>query len=850
MSKENNPSAQEQIDKRGDPTVLKKLKSLRCILLDKLSELKILDSEIIDLVDETKIEEDVTNSCGFASAIQACIVDLETAIEAEENTGKGQDIQGTTLGSQNSNSSIQAGTQSNASTIPTHAKLPKLELRKFSGDPINWHPFWESFESAIHKNTTLSDVERFQYLKSLLEVSATQTISGLALTSSNYDHAVQLLDKRFGNKQVIISKHMELLMQLPKVSDGSDLKQLRQPLYRTEAAVRSLKGIGISTETYGTFLTPVIIGKIPQELRLILSRGTSEDWDLDTIIKSFTEELKIRKRCALGTVTEQTKLKEKREFGFGIRTESRKKILRQKGKCFGCLRSGHVSRDCQARCHRCSGKHHVALCSVQYYPEYPITTRRARDSNQEQTVSTNLYFTQDVNNKCILLQTARANVRSPHGGNSCNVRILFDSCSQKSYISSRLRSKLSLRPIGSDTVLIQTFGNNEPSLKQCSIVQFALECQDNLTVFINAYEVELICGPITNQTIEIAQQYYPHLQGLPLADHSRGDEDLEIDVMIGADHYWSVAQNHVLSTVNVSHVLKTECQIIEENLVSDDFLLKEELSKFWDYDTLGVKDSEGDFLEDYLIKVKFNGIRYEVSLPFKTEHPIIPDNYLLAQNRLVSSLQRLRSKPGLLQQYDSVIKEQLNAGVVELIDKCHDLDTLPGTVHYIPHKEVLKEDRITTKLRVVYDASAKCHNEPSLNDCPLPGPALTPLIFDVLLRFRLHKVVLIGDLEKAFLNIEVNPAERNLLRFLWVDDINSPNPEVITLRFTRLVFGLVCSPFILNVTLRNHLTWYENIDPEFVAAVVRALYVDDFASGENSVTKCFELYHKLKLRCR
>ena len=134
-----------------------------------------------------------------------------------------------------------------------------------------------------------------------------------------------------------------------------------------------------------------------------------------------------------------------------------------------------MSQDCQARCHPCSGKHHMALRSVQHYPEYPITTRKARDSNREQTVSTNLYFTQDVNNKCILLQTARANARSPHGGNSCNVRILFDSCSQKSYISARLRSKLSLPPIGSDTVLRQTFGNNEPSLKQCSIVHFELE---------------------------------------------------------------------------------------------------------------------------------------------------------------------------------------------------------------------------------------------------------------------------------------------------------------------------------------------------------------------------------------
>ena len=176
--------------------------------------------------------------------------------------------------------------------------------------------------------------------------------------------------------------------------------------------------------------------------------------------------------------------------------------------------------------------------------------------------------------------------------------------------------------------------------------------------------------------------------------------------------------NTQLSTVNVSHVMnmKTECQVIEENLVSDDFLLKEELSKFWDYDTLGVKDRDGDFLEDYVTKVKFNGTRYEVSLPFKTEHPIILDNYLLAQNRFVSSLQRLRSKPKLLQQYDSVSKEQLNAGVVELIAKSHDLDTLPGTVHYIPHKEVFKEDKTTTELRMVYDAIAKSRNEPSLND--------------------------------------------------------------------------------------------------------------------------------------
>ena len=183
------------------------------------------------------------------------------------------------------------------------------------------------------------------------------------------------------------------------------------------------------------------------------------------------------------------------------------------------------------------------------------------------------------------------------------MRVLFDSCSQRSYICTRLRSKLGLPSFGSETVLIKTFGNNEALLKKCDSVQFALECQDQLKVFVIAYEGELICGPIANlnQTIEIAQQNYSHLQGLPLADYCCGDEDLEVDIMIGADYYWSIVQNHVVrgkshgpvavrtrlgyvlsgpiniagalqssSTVNMSHFMKTECQVVEEDLKSVD----------------------------------------------------------------------------------------------------------------------------------------------------------------------------------------------------------------------------------------------------------------------------------------
>ena len=90
-----------------------------------------------------------------------------------------------------------------------------------------------------------------------------------------------------------------------------------------------------------------------------------------------------------------------------------------------------------------------------------------------------------------------------------------------------------------------------------------------------------------------------------------------------------------------------------------------------------------------------------------------------------------------------------------------------GNVHYLPHREVVRIDKDSTKVRVVYDASARSEG-PSLSDCLYAGPPLTPLIFQILVRFRAHKVAIIADIEKAFLNISVVPDYRDFLRFLWV----------------------------------------------------------------------------------
>ena len=95
------------------------------------------------------------------------------------------------------------------------------------------------------------------------------------------------------------------------------------------------------------------------------------------------------------------------------------------------------------------------------------------------------------------------------------------------------------------------------------------------------------------------------------------------------------------SSVNISHAMETEPYVVEEQSDPHEVSLKEELCRFWDYERgIKGKGEEDEFYEDYLSKVKFNGRSHGVSSPFKGEHPTIPDNYLLARNRLSYSLNR------------------------------------------------------------------------------------------------------------------------------------------------------------------------------------------------------------------
>ena len=213
---------------------------------------------------------------------------------------------------------------------------------------------------------------------------------------------------------------------------------------------------------------------------------------------------------------------------------------------------------------------------------------------------------------------------------------------------------------------------------------------------------------------------------------------------------------------------------------------------------------ENDVSDHFASSVKMKAGRYEVSLPWGECHDPLPTNYNLSRRRLTGLLHWLKQNPEILKEYNSIIQNQLEQGIVEVVEED---GVSSGTVHYLPHHAVVRHDKDTTKVRVVYNASAKS-NGPSLNDCLHVGPKFNQKINELLFRFWSYSVALVADIEKAFLMISVHPNDRDVLRFLWVEDPFDNDVKLVTMRFTRVVFGVSSSPFLLNATIKHHLEAY------------------------------------------
>ena len=206
--------------------------------------------------------------------------------------------------------------------------------------------------------------------------------------------------------------------------------------------------------------------------------------------------------------------------------------------------------------------------------------------------------------------------------------------------------------------------------------------------------------------------------------------------------------------------------------------------------------------------------------------------------RLFNLENRFQRKPELKEKYHNAMEEYISKGYAEQIPEA-EIQSDRKDIYYIPHQAVIKEGRETTKIRIVFDGSRKAKDEKSLNEKLYAGPALQPILNDIILRFRLHNTALVADIQKMFLMIGINEENRDSLRFLW----KPRNSEVILhYRNKVLPFGITCSPFLSMATIHHHVEKYLEYSPLASNELRNSMYIDDLITGTETEEIAMQLF--------
>ena len=732
--------------------------------------------------------------------------------------------------------------------INSTVRLPRLDLPTFSGDALEWQPFWDGFNAAVNSNPSISDVQKLNYLRSQLRGEASQVIAGFSLTSANYNHSVVLLKDCYGQPQKLITAHMQALLDLPNPSNT--LSSLQSFYNAIERHIRSLSTLGKSVDSYGDLLVPIILNKLPQKTRKNMVRDhDSNEWTLRDLQEAIRKEVRVFE-SELVTSHHPQSLHPTAAFHAGATNQpnaanqcscafckgshspthcdvitdkqARKEFVTQKNLCFNCL-GRHKVNICKSkhRCRKCHRKHHTSLCT-DGGPEKQENKNKPTSENatlstivSPPATATSLHL---AGNNICLLKTAVATISA--SGTCVEANILFDEGSQRSFITKSLADCLQLQTYATEELSISTFGAQTSQIRKLDVTTIQLHTISGQLIPLTVLIVPTIAAPIQNLNKKPLKDFL-HLKGLKLAHPVTSTEQFTINLLIGADHYWDVVEDHIIkgngptamgsklgyllsgplgeatprnTTANILHVATQPTP-------------DPDLQRFWTVESLGIlpkDDSAKSFLKLYTMNSieRLPDGSYSARFPWKDNHPALPTNFLTCVCRTRSLARNLAKTPHLLSKYNEILTDQERRGFIERV--CPPVDHTKG--HYIPHHAVRK-DSLTTPIRIVYDCS--CHqsrDQPSLNDCLLSGdPQLNDLYY-IILRFRCHPIGICTDIEKAFLHIWLHEDDRDWTRFLWLTNLLDPESEFQTYRFKVVLFGAVCSPFMLNATLHYHLS--------------------------------------------
>ncbi|XP_057337711.1 uncharacterized protein LOC130675843 [Microplitis mediator] len=428
-------------------------------------------------------------------------------------------------------------------------------------------------------------------------------------------------------------------------------------------------------------------------------------------------------------------------------------------------------------------------------------------------------------------------------GNYIRARALLDTCATANFITENLTHKLKLPtqicslPIGAVNGM-QTFSKH--------IVQVACKSLNNkFQKLLSFLTVDRIADLSPSETFPRDMIHIP--KNVKLAD-PQFHIPRTVDVLIGSGTTLSLLS---IGQINLSH---NDCDLIlqktqlgwvvaggvnNENDVQPVSCqltdLSSQLTRFWIIEDAGPKGSRS--VDDSLCETHYQRHttrnadgRYVVQLPFRVENVEFGDSKNQAYRRFLSLQRRLNADPQLKAEYCKVMQEYIDLGHMIHVPDDHE----PG--YYMPHHPVIKASSTTTKVRVVFDASAKSDKGISLNEVLLTGPTIQDNLFTILLRFRTHVYAMTSDIAQMYRQICVHPNHHKFQRILYYQ-----NNIISTFELQRVTFGVSAAPFLATRTVNQLADDEVHNFPTASKILKRDLYVDNLLTGTNSLAEILQL---------
>jgi len=409
-----------------------------------------------------------------------------------------------------------------------------------------------------------------------------------------------------------------------------------------------------------------------------------------------------------------------------------------------------------------------------------------------------------VGNGEVLLMARAVPVRAPHAQTKEEVMVLFDQGSQASFITEELASRLGLPRVSAAKPLqVSGFQGTKPISFRSTryLVKLRLEGGGYVEMVLNG--TPFITTPLRPTPAGQVNENSDKEEIEAQVRRIREGTETKPEILLGMPDFWQVFQAVkevgvglylVQTTVGSMLCGRSQAEALEADfgpaaaMVAvvhppnrDHLPPVQDVEQFWSLEGIGVHENPPERpveIATELFKQTVRRVedgeekgRYVVGWPWKDECPDLPTNFRLCHARLGSVWRRLMRDQPLLTAYDAYFQNQLEVKFIEDVPEKQLAPREGVRVYYFPHQPI-----ITTKMRVVDDASASESGCNSLNDCLYRGEIRMANLVGLLIRFRMAPVAVLAYIEKAFLQLVLEPKDRDVTRFLWVTSGSLPLP--------------------------------------------------------------------------